>query len=429
MERHYAGIDTQMLSSDKDGTHAAEDGCRENTSRPNSNSPSHFDYCILSIRKTLRYMVRMLLLLLVVTALDMAIFAKDLHLSRLGVDLFFQQAPATDLHFAVDSDYYIALGHQRVTILNARCSLLYRRGDTYKKRFGSMNVDQTAMYETLVNLDFDVYHVLRDMLWDLIHWRMSSGRVLTISCDQIVVSLNVWGVFPIAMSVPSMVSQDINFEAETVDASIETWIFPALYVSVPFHEEMNAPSKANDHGWDNNDMEGRLRNMTSHTHSSLIGLEVVEEDGFRDTTAYIGDLSAQILRSVMNTLHVQNSTSESLNFEWNLTVSTDGIFQATGGVRVENFNVHFPVTSFTVDKTGPKVDGWTLTSDEFSFDVVKGATTRQRFSMSCNKDGHNINGCTFYRPRFMSSQMEKEFEDYQHVNVTANALTENLFAY
>ena len=64
-------------------------------------------------------------------------------------------------------------------------------------------------------------------------------------------------------------------------------------------------------------------------------------------------------------------TSESLNFEWNLTVSTDGIFQAAGGVRVENFNVHFPVMSFTVDKTGPKVDGWTLTSDEFSFDVVK----------------------------------------------------------
>ena len=56
----------------------------------------------------------------------------------------------------------------------------------------------------------------------------------------------------------------------------------------------------------------------------------------------------------MNTLHVQNSTSESLNFEE--LISKDGIFQAAR-VRVENFNVHFPVMSFTVDKTGPKY-GW-----------------------------------------------------------------------
>ena len=85
------------------------------------------------------------------------------------------------------------------------------------------------------------------------------------------------------MSVPSTVSQDINFE-ETVDASIETWIFPALYLSVPFHEEMNALRKQMITS-DNNDMEEASKHDKPYL-LYLIGLEVVEEDGLGYNSLY-----------------------------------------------------------------------------------------------------------------------------------------------
>ena len=383
-------------------------------------------------------------------------------LKRVGIDVYFQQAPASDLSLIIASDYHIVLGHHKISLQTASCSFFYGRGSSYNKRFGSVNIKQMVMYDpTSLDLNIELYDVLRDIYWDLMHWRLSSGRIITISCNNIAVSFNVWGIFLISTGIPMTISQDVNFGTETLDVSMKPWLLSPIRMRFPWKKFNVSDVFKSD--LDDIVSGGRLRNMSSSTegnlsingtseiqnntqdynakgegvvyrtnHNSLESVEVEKEDPI-DTIVEVRSVSTQITQSVMNTLHIQEIASGYIHFEWNLTVSTDGIFTESDEIEIENINVHLPIVSFTVDKGGPQEDGWTFVLDEFSFDVVKGINTRQRFSMSCNEgtpDVKNSSGgdsCSFYMPRFMNNQLKMEFHDYKHVNVSAKALTENVF--
>ena len=76
-------------------------------------------------------------------------------LKRVGIDVYFQQAPASDLSLIIASDYHIVLGHHKISLQTASCTFFYGRGSSYNKRFGSVNIKQMVMYDP-TSLDLNI---------------------------------------------------------------------------------------------------------------------------------------------------------------------------------------------------------------------------------------------------------------------------------